>query len=132
MRTEGQRESAENICLHNKYGEWFLIYKLGQNMDAVTFGDLVDDLDQAFRKWDTHKIPDEEVALDAPPPSAAHSPIHVNTDLLYAWHSKKDNGDDKTPKKKSTVVNVEAGPSGTRQTRRDLVLWEEEFTYQSI
>ncbi len=53
-------------------------------MDTVTFGDLVDDIEQAFRKWDSAKMPEEESALDAPPPSVAHSPIHVNTDLLYA------------------------------------------------
>lgn len=84
LREKAARASAAAICRHNNYGEWFLIYKLSQNMDTVSYQFLIEDIDQAFRKWDVAKVPDEEAALDAPPPSVPHSPVHVNTDLLYA------------------------------------------------
>lgn len=87
LREKEQQKSAANICKSNNYGEWFLIYKLAQNMDQLTFGDLVEDIDLAFRKWDeSHPHhDDEEMALHAPapPPSVMHSPVHVHSDLMY-------------------------------------------------
>lgn len=79
LRDCEQRESAMNICKHNKYGEWFLIHRLGQNMDPVTFGEMIEDVDQAFRKWDSAMVLNGEHVgmLDAPPPSRAQSPVHV-------------------------------------------------------
>lgn len=83
LRQKLQRESADNICLGSNYGEWFLIYKLSQNMDPVTFGDLIEDIDQAFRKWDRTKSYDEDsINLTPPPPSATQSPVHVKLDYL--------------------------------------------------
>jgi hypothetical protein len=80
LRSKSQRESAESIISDTNYGDWFLIYKLGQNMDCATFGELIIDMDQAFRKWDTVKLPDEEMILEisAPRPSIQedNSPYH--------------------------------------------------------
>ena len=84
LRQKSMQDACEYVVKNSAYGEWFLIYKLSQNMDSVPFGDLIDDIEAAFRKWDSAKISDEEMHLDAPPPSVATSPIHVNTDLLYA------------------------------------------------
>jgi hypothetical protein len=86
LRGKSEVESGNNLCESNRYGEWFLLYKLSQNMDTVTFGDLVVDIDQAFRKWDSVKGPEEEVHLhqlhhleaSAPPPSLAQSPVHAH------------------------------------------------------
>ncbi|XP_021947052.1 innexin inx2 isoform X1 [Folsomia candida] len=78
VRLETQKESADSLVDSNNYGEWFLIYKLSQNMDCVTFGDLILDIDQAYRKWDDVKLPDEEhyLAVSAPRPSMEGSPYH--------------------------------------------------------
>lgn len=80
LRANNQKECADSIVHDNNYGEWFLIYKLSQNMDTVTFGDLIIDIDQAYRKWDTLKLPDEELTLtvSAPRPSLTGSPYHNN------------------------------------------------------
>lgn len=52
LRRVEQRESAAYITKSCDYGEWFLIYRLSQNMDPVSFSELVEDIDRAFRKWD--------------------------------------------------------------------------------
>lgn len=82
LRLETQKESSDAFVDYNNYGEWFLIYKLSQNMDSVTFGDLIIDLDQAYRKWDSAKIPDEEVLLSvgasAPRPSLDGNFTYIN------------------------------------------------------
>jgi len=79
VRGKESTECVDSLCEANEYGEWFLLYKLSQNMDTVTFGDLVQDLDQALKKWDTVKHLDEEMHLEAsaPPPSTVHTPVHA-------------------------------------------------------
>lgn len=44
------KNCAERVVRTEKYGEWFLLYKLSQNMDPVTFGDLIVDVDEDLRK----------------------------------------------------------------------------------
>jgi len=79
LRRDPEKRSAEHIVKCSDYGDWFLIYKLAQNMDPTTYGDLIIDIDQKFRKWDNLNLPDEEMVLaaSAPKPSRESSPAHA-------------------------------------------------------
>lgn len=57
LRLAERRERVSYISTHQEYGVWFLIYRLSQNMDPVSFGELIDDIDKAFQKWDIADLP---------------------------------------------------------------------------
>ena len=42
------KESLNTLCIDSTYGDWFLIYKLSQNINEVAFSDLVTDLVESF------------------------------------------------------------------------------------
>lgn len=84
LRESAHHCIASSISTNHKYGEWFLIYRLSQNMDPVTFGDLINQIGNDFVKMDVASGEAEnKYALDEPPASVAHSPVYVNTKLLH-------------------------------------------------
>lgn len=82
-RESAHHSSSLQISTDHKYGEWFLIYRLSQNMDPVTFGDLVADIANDFQKSSVLSGVEDKYAPGAPPASVAHSPVYVNTKLLH-------------------------------------------------
>ncbi len=81
LRRNEQRERAAYITKCCDYGEWFLIYRLSQNMDPVTFSELIEDIDEAFRKWDlADLIKKEGIVFPSNKPS---SPLHEMTYVPY-------------------------------------------------
>lgn len=55
-REEGNRSRgcAESFCRKELYGEWFLLYKISQNVDTVTFGDLIIDVDDDYQIYNNN------------------------------------------------------------------------------
>ncbi len=83
LRGDELNQKAAYITTCHDYGEWFMIYRLSQNMDPVTFGELIYDIDQAFQKWDIGDLPKDEGTTAAPAPSTAKSPVHETYSAAY-------------------------------------------------
>jgi len=41
-------KDLNKTCVEGSYGDWFLIYKLSQNINAVSFSDLLTELVESF------------------------------------------------------------------------------------
>ena len=51
----------DTICTKSNYGDWFILYRLGTNMNPIYFGELLKDLvtkidNEANKSWDLKPI----------------------------------------------------------------------------
>lgn len=74
VRYRSAKKAAEKLTAHCQYGDWFLIYKLGQNINPISFGDLITELEKYWKDFEDverGEDPDEHLLMapTAPHPS---------------------------------------------------------------
>jgi len=47
----------QTICRESKFGDWFLLYQLGKNIDPLIFRDFIDDLHKKLENLKNAEIP---------------------------------------------------------------------------
>jgi hypothetical protein len=57
------------ILSYESYGDWFLIYKLGQNINDVAFSDVLLQLYESFRETAAFRRKKSRANLEAPTPN---------------------------------------------------------------
>jgi len=67
-----EKRNAAALCKVINYGDWFLIYKLGQNMDHVAYANLIRDLAENFQNVDLER---RLSTLELPPKAPPESPL---------------------------------------------------------
>ena len=50
------KTNLNTLCVDSTYGDWFLIYKLSQNINEVAFSDLAGDLAESFQQSKCKKL----------------------------------------------------------------------------
>uniref|UniRef100_A0A182UL21 Innexin n=1 Tax=Anopheles melas TaxID=34690 RepID=A0A182UL21_9DIPT len=53
-----RRDAIEIIVRRSKMGDWFLLYRLGENLDSIIFRDVMQDLANRLHNNQHHRVPD--------------------------------------------------------------------------
>ncbi len=97
LRLSARRDRVAFISAHQSYGVWFLIYRLSQNMDPVTFDEVMDDIDQAFQKWDIADMPTPNARPTTPIPESDYFP--------YASRDEDDEEHPRRALRRTSILN---------------------------
>ena len=52
-----RRDAIEIIVRRSKMGDWFLLYRLGENLDSIIFRDVMQDLASRLHNNQHHRVP---------------------------------------------------------------------------
>lgn len=52
-----RRDAIEIIVRRSKMGDWFLLYRLGENLDSIIFRDVMQDLANRLHNNQHHRVP---------------------------------------------------------------------------